>query len=499
MKNNIIKKIVYLLIIFFIIESLSLISFSSFLTGQVVLIFLSLLLLGLTIYKLEYGLLIVLAELFIGSMGHLFNLNFNDHIISIRIIFYSVLLGVYLVNFIIQLIKSGKKAEYWQCLKSFAGFRYFIVFIIFLGLGLANGLLRHHNPALMFSDFNAWLYFLLLGPAIAVYCNLTREKISRLKIIFLVSAVWLSIKTLILLYIFTHDLAIAPGIYLWLRNTLVGEMTPTSTGWPRIFIQGQIFSAIAFFFVFWYQALSLPTKNIFKNGQLINLALGALFLSAILLSFSRSFWLALLVSIGLSLILIWRKYSFKKLLEAALWLFLSAVFSFCLIYLIIAFPYWRQSGQADISSSFLNRVNSGNESAISSRWSLLPVLIKEIKKEPFLGQGYGAEVTYISSDPRVLEKNKSGEYTTYAFEWAYLDTWLKIGFFGLFSYFVVLIVLLKRACNLFFSLDNFLWPALGTSLIFLIVTNIFTPYLNHPLGIGFLVIASCLIWRDKVY
>ena len=499
MERNLIKKIIYLLLIYFAVECFSLVAFSSFLTSQIIFIILALGALGLTLYRLEYGMLAVLAELLIGSMGHLFNFNLYGYSISVRIMIYSVVLGVYLISLAIGLIKSGKKDEYWLSLKEFSGSKYFIIFFAFLIVGLINGFIHHHSLALIFSDFNAWLYFLLLGPALAVYRELTPEKISRLKIVFLSAAIWLSFKTLILLYIFTHDLAIASGIYLWLRNTLVGEMTPTSTGWPRIFIQGQVFSAIAYFFIFLYQVLSLRTKHIFKNGQLINLILGALFLSAILLSFSRSFWLALLISSVLSLIFIWQKYSFKKLFEAAVWLFLSAVFSFCLIYLIIAFPYWRQAGQANIGSSFLNRVNSGNESAISSRWSLLPVLIKEIKKEPFFGQGYGAEVTYISSDPRVLEKNKSGEYTTYAFEWAYLDTWLKIGFLGLFSYFLIIFFLLKNNYQAFLLSGNYYWLAPGVSIIFLMVTNIFTPYLNHPLGIGFLVIASCLIWRDKVY
>jgi O-antigen ligase len=180
-----------------------------------------------------------------------------------------------------------------------------------------------------------------------------------------------------------------------------------------------------------------------------------------------------------------------------LWLLMSVLMAFFIIYFVSIIPY---PSKGEFNADFIERV-SGNkdEPALASRWSLLPVLLKEIKKEPFLGQGYGATVTYFSQDPRILQNNPTGEYTTYAFEWGYLDLWLKIGLFGLLVYLVLIFSLIKRALILGSQKNNFILLGLSTALVFLALTNFFTPYLNHPLGIGILIIGACLIQENRVY
>ena len=194
------------------------------------------------------------------------------------------------------------------------------------------------------------------------------------------------------------------------------------------------------------------------------------------------------------MVLIWRNNGFKKASQLFLKYILTGLISFLIIYLIAVFPYPKTGV---FNADFLNRISNGGESAISSRWSLMPALFKEINKEPFFGQGYGATVTYKSRDPRILQNNPGGIYTTYAFEWGYLDLWLKIGFFGLLSYFVLLFVLIKYSLSK--NNINYLNLGFGMGLVFIILTHIFTPYLNHPLGFGFLMIASCLIPLTRVY
>jgi len=331
-----------------------------------------------------------------------------------------------------------------------------------------------------------------------IYSGADKEKIERLVNLFFAAAFWLSLKTLFLLFVFTHNLNIAPDIYLWLRKTLVGEMTPTKTGWPRIFIQGQIYSAIAFFAVFWFKSVNFKFKELFKSQNIGSLLIAAWFLSAVLISFSRSFWVALIGIMFIGLLLIWHQLSFKKMFSAGSWFIISAIFSFLFIYLVVAFPYIHLPS-GDFSSNFLDRVSNGNEAALASRWSLLPILIKEIEKEPILGQGYGATVTYFSRDPRILQNNPSGQYTTYAFEWGYFDLWLKLGILGLGVYLFLLGKLIFDGWRRGTQENNSLLIALAGGLLFLVFTHAFTPYLNHPLGIGFLIISSCLIWSNRVY
>lgn len=484
------QKIFVYLGLFLVVEIFSFfaLSYSNF--NSVVFVFLVLACFGFTLYKLEYGLLFVLAELFIGSMGHLLILPIEGFSISIRVALWLVVLLVYVIKFVDQLIKDGKSGLYLQSILNLSTKKYFLIFAFFIVIGLLNAYWRGHELSLIFGDFNAWLYWLLLFPSLAVYNNQNKSLTTRknLENIFLAAVIWLSFKTLFLLFVFTHNLIIAPDIYLWLRKTLVGEMTPTLSGWPRVFIQGQIFSGVALFLVFFS---SLKNQ---KNYWPFILA--TLFLSTLLISFSRSFWVGIIAALLFSLGLIWRLSSWRKIFIPGLWFIFSMFAGFLLIYLVAIFPY---PNPGKFNADFLNRVSSSGEAAIASRWSLWPVLMKEIIKEPFLGQGYGATITYFSRDPRILEKNQSGEYTTYAFEWGYLDLWLKVGLFGLLAYLLLISKILKEALLYGLKENKYFLLGLVASIIFLLVTNFFTPYLNHPLGIGILVLGACLISKDGVY
>ena len=112
-------------------------------------------------------------------------------------------------------------------------------------------------------------------------------------------------------------------------------------------------------------------------------------------------------------------------------------------------------------------------------------MIIKIKEHPILGSGFGAQVSYRSSDPRVLAQNPDGLYTTYAFEWGWLEHWIKFGIIG----FGLMIVIVWRLGERILKTPAPDWMRYGlfASLIALAVTHIFTPYLNHPLGLGYLM------------
>ncbi len=490
------KKIAIIMTGFLIIEALSFLTFAQPFLNGAILISLGLAVVVLSAYRLEYGFLALVSELLIGSMGHSFFINLDGGQLPLRIAIWGAFMGVFAIKFLIQSSRQGKNSSYIQNLKSFSEKRSFFILAIFVAIALVGGLIRGHALGIIFSDFNAWLFFLLIIPAVAIYGGREEEKFVRLKTIFLAGVFWMSLKTLVFLYIFTHDAAIAPEIYNWLRRTLNGEMTPTNAGWPRIFIQGQIYSGSAFFLCFWASQANFKIKDIFKRINILPLLAAGLFLSTLIISFSRSFWAGLIAAIIFSLVLVWSFYSFKKMIVAGVWLISSLSLSFAIIYAVAAFPYIYKT---NFRASFLDRVSNSNEAAVASRWSLLPVLMAEIKKEPILGQGYGATVTYKSSDPRVLQSNPTGIYTTYAFEWGYLELWLKLGLLGLAAYLWLLYRLIRGGVVLGFKNNRAAFFGLAAGLIFLAVTNIFTPYLNHPLGIGIIVICSCLIRPNRIY
>jgi len=484
------KKAGVLMLVFLVMEILSFLFFAHPWLNSSILLILSLLVVVISAYRLEYGFLVILAELFIGSMGHLFFINSVYGQLPLRIAIWLAFMGV----FTVQLIA---KKSYRQSLRNFQSFKFLAILGIFVVIALINGLLRGHAGNLIFSDFNSWLFFLLTLPAAIIYGDGDKAALGRLKTLFFAGALWMSLKTLIFLFIFTHDSAISAEVYTWLRRTLSGEMTPTKTSWPRIFIQGQIYSGMAFFLIFWMNQAEFKLKDIFKRGNFLYLFTAAVFLSALAISFSRSFWAGVLAALLFSFLLVWRFYSFKKMIAAGLWTLGAAAFSCLIIYAVSAWPYVHKAG--NFGSSFIDRVSNSNEAAVASRWSLLPALMSEIKKEPFFGQGYGATVTYVTSDPRVLESSPSGVYTTYAFEWGYLDLWLKLGLLGLAAYLLLLYQLIKNGLKNGWTRQPEIFFGLTAGLIFLAVTNIFTPYLNHPLGIGIIVLSSCLIRPNKIY
>lgn len=429
----------------------------------------------LTVYRLEYGLLLIIAELIIGSMGHI--MSFSG--LSLRLALFLIIMAVWFFNFLRQ------PRFFLAKLKTFKIIYFFLALFLFFALGVAQGFWHYGLSANVFLDLNGWLFFALLLPFISVYYqNSDRRVYSRLATVALAAVIWLGLKTLFFFYIFSHDYSFAPLLYKWIRQSGVGEITNIGFNWPRIFLQSQIYAGLAFIMLLFWRQVVPRTKKIIYYSLL------TLFLMTVLISFSRSFWVGLAVAYIFSAILLIRQSSWRAWLKSLPGLLLSALASLVLIYLIAFFP-WPKTLVSFSTDIFSRRANFlSEEAAIASRWSLLQPLWQKVKEQTLLGQGFGTTITYKSSDPRILQNNPSGKYTTYAFEWGYLDIWLKIGLLGVLAYLVLLGRLIKSS----FKAKEPVILALAAGLIFLAVTNIFTPYLNHPLGISYILLSSCLIF-----
>jgi O-antigen ligase len=114
-------------------------------------------------------------------------------------------------------------------------------------------------------------------------------------------------------------------------------------------------------------------------------------------------------------------------------------------------------------------------------------MIDKIKEQPILGNGFGTEIQYESDDPRIREQDISGKRKTYAFEWGWLEIMVKMGFLGLGGFIILGISSLYGLMGYLKTEKSWLAVGFITSLIMLYGTHIFSPYLNHPIGIGFLL------------
>lgn len=442
-----------------------------------------------SLHSLEYGLLISVAELIIGSKGHLFSYALFSFPISLRLVIFTALV----LASLIYVFRQDWRLVYKKIL-DYPLWQPFLLLLGFIAFGLIVALIRGNNFNDIFQDINAWFYLAWIFPLSLIYLpKISSQQKERLYLVAGAAVTCLALKGLILLFMFSHNLVIVPDLYLWLRRSGVAEITAMGGGWYRIFIQSQIYLAPAFIMGLWYYL----SRSLNKKQKIKLYLFLVLMMTNLIISMSRSFWLAFVLAIAIGIIFTWRnKWRFYFL--NAFHLITITLLSLLLILIIIKFPY-PSHGTAVSMSALSERLEiESGEAALASRWSLLPALWSEISNSFFFGQGFGANVSYISQDPRVLAQNPNGLYTSYAFEWAYLDTWLKIGFFGLLAFLAWLFFILGGLIKMSLKEKQIEITALAIALFFLMIVNIFTPYLNHPLGLSLVLLSSCFITKNSL-
>lgn len=165
--------------------------------------------------------------------------------------------------------------------------------------------------------------------------------------------------------------------------------------------------------------------------------------------------------------------------------------------LVVNLPLPNTAG-VTISSLVQDRTSDlTQEAAGASRFALIKPLLSGIAVHPVWGQGFGTTITYASKDLRAIQASNGGLYTTFSFEWGYLDLWLKLGALG-FAVYVYFLWCIARSGRL-------AWKVMGSSPerqvvvmgavlsgVALLVIHATTPYLNHPLGIGWVMLTAAI-------
>lgn len=416
--------------------------------------------LAIAFYKFEYGLYILLAEIFIGGKGYLFSIQMHDFDISIRMAFFIIIIFIWLIRGQ-RLFLQAKVIR-----------RSFFVFLSILFIALLFGIIQYDWKKVYF-DINGWFFLILIFIFYDTNSSINKKTITKT---LLITTTYLSIKTITTFNLFNYDIFNNnTNFYKWIRNTGVGEITFISDNLHRIFFQSHIYLILGVFVI---MAVLLYEKNFLQNEKNILRVIGYLSLFTLIISQSRSFWVAFILSFLIFIFyLIYKNPERKKQFSLT---FLS------IIVVIISQIYIIQitTGQNIVFSSRIT--NAYDEAAGKSRISQLTPLFASIKERPIFGWGFGKELTYKSSDPRVLQNNAEGYITTYAFEWGYLDIILKIGFVGLFVYLLFLFFVARD----FIRNPSAFRIGLFFGFISLLIVHTFTPYLNHPLGIGFLLLMA---------
>ncbi len=435
----------------------------------------------LALLRPTQALTVLLIEYLIGSKGALFNAfgdERNNGGISVRIVLFCAFFAGWCFNW----LRTGR----WRSWKTVLQTRKeYIVLALVLIIALVQGVLRH-NP-FVFADANAWGFFLLLIPMIDLARTATKQQLMVLMTWIAAALLWLVAKTFILFYLFSHSFPawFLEPIYTWVRRTGVGEITRAGGNVFRVFLQSHI-----------YALLLLPGFLLvqrFKRSRIALVLTGfsVLFLAQTLISLSRSFFLGLVIAGLGACVFAWRNEKLKGVIGLGGRFIGTLALSGMLIAVVCFFPFPRSS--SSLLDAWQSRIQTTDD-ASASRWKLLPAMWGKIKEHPILGSGFGATVTYTSHDPRVVQAT-GGVYTTYAFEWGWLEHWIKLGVLGIPLLLLILGRLIWRIQRSALSRDQ--KQVLTLSIVALAAVHISTPYLNHPLGLSWIVALEGVAERFK--
>jgi len=454
--------------------------------------------------------MIVLLELALGNKGYLFSENVFGQLVSIR----QAIFAIVILAAVYHIVRT-RKFILWK-----SSYRWwFLIFGLFVGFGVINGFLRNDHTV-WFYDLNAYLFFLLIVPFSQGI--ITRQHVQRAIIWLAAVGIALSIMTIVIAAIFgtvyyrpgfinatqvdeaqlakLSEIATAPEnarlgqttrprvdqyhfnwgdisperpiVYRWLRDTGTAETAYLGGRVFRVFFSSHLY-LIAGLFI----GLALISRlDRWWRSKTFWLAAGglALILIALLISFSRSLWLGAAAGFIVVLFLIGKK-SALRLVGLGV-----ASIAIMLLSAFIALP----SLSSAITQRFQATASPTTEVAASNRLQLLPAVLEKLKSRPVLGSGFGTMVTYRT----IVAGTDQLEFVrVYLYEWAYLDIAVKIGSLGLLGYLLFLSKIVRNAWlarTQRSTLDQVATIGLLGLLTCIITANVFTPYLNHPLGIG---------------
>jgi len=429
----------------------------------------------LTVKRLEWGLAAAFAELFANSHGHLISTPILGLDFSLRMGVFCAVMAGWLVLVICQ--KAPLPFRDSRLTPFFA-----------LGAAVAVGFAigaTQNNSLDAFKDGNAYFYAAYVMPILSVRWGTVERRL--LLHTLAASALWVVIMSLGTLYLFTHASGefLVP-VYKFMRDTRTAEMTQM-VGWIfRIFLQAQI--SVVFF---WLIVSPLLWSKQISRRQMLGLTSAlSLGTAIVIMSLSRSFWMAVIASGIVFSVLI--MYAFRPTIKQSVRAFalhlVTIPIGAAILIAVALFPIPYRGGAIwDLASLLSSRATETGDVAISSRWELLGPLWDEVKASPIAGSGFGQTVTFKTNDPRARAVSPDGTWTTYSLEWGWLDLWLKMGILGPLAFLVLFIASVRGLWPMIAGDRAWLGVGLIASLVMLYVTNIFSPYLNHPLGIGFLL------------
>lgn len=397
--------------------------------------------------KLSLFAVIIIAELVLGGSGRL--VTFGSFLSLRYILFISAIL-YFVFTCIINKFEIQKNMFYVDVLAFFTMFSIAIVLGIVHEYGMGN----------IIKSAQGYLYLLMYFP-MSKLIN-TKEKSKQAFRLFINCAVVLALITLAIFVVFYLNPAVQETLSPLLTKFDYGYIALRG-GLPAVFLKTSPLIAVAFMLLLLYFINLKSERTPIQLAKLMILFVG------LLATMSMGIWVATFVGVFLTILFSKGKYK---------------VIGLVTIVIIAGIAYYLLSGY--IATSLSNRLST-NDSSYIIKLDQAYQLIRNWGNRLFFGNGFGIEITFLT---------ELGSRTMINFELFWLQLLVNMGLIG----FAVYIKMFIKSAFYSFKISKVIsfeeslhLKSIIVGLIVLAIISSVNPFLNNPIGIGYLVIVMTTI------
>lgn len=425
---------------------------------------------------LRYLLYIIIAETILGGAGRI--ITFGS--LTIRMALYSAAMLLFLVCLLLD----------WKHLLENINIRdlnikLVILFLLWIAFSAAHGCLISGFSLLQIKgDVTGFTSLILIFP----FCYTFNDKkyFNTIAKLISICIVIQSLSIIIIYFCIEMNILNFDYVNLLISNLYLGSLAKIQPATTRIFFKSSVYIQVGIIILLGMLLRNLSPKAKWK----IYLSL-IIDCFALILSFTRGFWIAAIVVIFIYVILKGFKQFIKPFFIVMLGVFLligvnygvnrnTKIFESIVVRTgIISIAGIDINENPDVSPT-----EAMADRSLNYRQKLKDEMIKRIIEKPVIGTGFGVILSNI------------GQQVSHS-EYMYLDIMLEMGLIGFVLYISILLILFlrwlgaKRKPKLS-GKDNFLDEYM-LGFLSIVITSSFNPFLNNPIGIMFLAIVFALI------
>lgn len=404
--------------------------------------------------KLSFLAIIIVIELVLGGSGRL--ITFGSFF-SIRYILFFITLLYFILNCIFNNYRIKKNMFYFDI----------IMFFYVFTFAIANGIISGYEIVDVIKSSQGYLYLLIYFPISLLIDN--KQKSKQIFRIIINCAIVLSLVSITIFVIYYFD-STKYSVFTPILDKLDYGYIAYRGGLPAVFLKTSPFIAISFVL------LLVHYINLKIERNLVNTLKLSILLFGIIVTMSMGIWIGTSVGILLTILLAKGK---------------NKVFGLAIIILLMGFAYYLSSDY--ISASITNRLSS-NDSSFIIKLDQFFMLVKNWVNRLIFGNGFGIEITFLT---------ELGKRTMINFELFWLQLLVNMGLIGFIIYlkiFIKSIYYSFKKNNAISFKDTLHIKSLIIGLVVLVIISSVNPFLNNPIGIGYLVIVMNTIsnyWNDN--